>query len=283
MKTLLFYQALNLMSGLWSRRAAYTLARQASRWAYRHNHAVREATMANLRVVLKSRGSTWSESELEQIVRRSFENFGKYMVDFFQIGSLSDEALNEMITLERIDYLEQCRDMGRGIIGLTAHVGNWELGSNVLDRKRYRVNAVVLQQPSKRLNALFQSQRNRRGVHVLPLGNAAALVPACLRHNEVVVLLADQDFSGRAPHVPFFGQPARLPRGPAVLAARNQAPILPVFVLRQPDDTFLFRAYPPILPERGRSVEDIQHSICSVLETVIRDHPDQWFAFKPLW
>ena len=116
------------------------------------------------------------------------------------------------------------------------------------------------------------------------MDSAAVSVSACLKRNELVVLLADLDFSHQGGRrVPFFGKPARLPRGPAVLAKRSGAPILPAFVLRQTDDTFCFRAYPPILPDRSQSVDDIQARICAVLEAVIGDHPDQWFAFEPLW
>ena len=67
------------------------------------------------------------------------------------------------------------------------------------------------------------------------------------------------------------------------MAKRSGAPILPAFVLRQSDDTFRFRAYPPILPDCSQSVHDIQARIGAVLEAVIADHPDQWFAFEPLW
>lgn len=283
MNSLFVYQTVSLLARPLSRRAAYAIARQASGWAYRHNDAIRQAVAANLRVVLDHRGKAWSESELEQIVRRTFGNFGKHVVDFFQVGRLSPKALDKLIKVEHADYLKQCRGMRKGIIGLTAHVGNWELGAGVLEMNGCRVNAVVQQQPSEKLNALFQSRRTQRGVHVLPMRGAAISVSDCLKRNELVALLADLDFSERDHRVPFFGKPARLPRGPAVLAARSGAPILPAFVLRQPDDTFRFRMCPPILPDRSRSIEDIQKCICSVLEDVIGDHPDQWFAFKPLW
>jgi lauroyl/myristoyl acyltransferase len=67
------------------------------------------------------------------------------------------------------------------------------------------------------------------------------------------------------------------------MAARSGAPVLPGFVLREPGDTFRFRLYPPIIPDRSRSVDDLQSQICGVLEDAIGDHPDQWFAFQPLW
>lgn len=283
MNTFFFYQTVCLLATLLPRRAAYAIARQAAGWAYGHHDTIRQALSANLRVVLDRRDLPPSESELEQIVRRNFVNFAKYVVDFFQVGKLSAEAMDRLIVVEHIDYLKQCIDGEAGIIGLTAHVGNWELGPSVLQRNGCRVNAVVLQQTSKALDALFQSRRTRRGVHVLPMSGAALSVPACLKRNELVALLADLDYSGRDHRVPFFGKPARLPRGPAVLAARSEAPILPVFVLRQPDDTFLFRICPPIPTTRPRSVDDIQADICAVLEAVIGEHPDQWFAFKPLW
>lgn len=277
------YRTVSLLAPWIPRGMAYALARQASGWACRRNHAVRETLSANLRVVLDYRGTAWTEAGLEQIVRRNFVNFGKFIVDFFRVGKCSDKALNALIRQENPGYLEQCRGMHSGIIGLTAHIGNWELGSSVLAMGGQPVNAIVLQQSSAGLDALFQSRRIRRGLRILPMSGAAASVPACLKRNELIVLLADLDFTRSTHRVLFFGKPAPLPRGPAVLAVRYQVPILPGFVLRQADDTFRFRFYPPILPEDAGSVEAVQHRICTVLEEVIADHPDQWFAFKPLW
>jgi len=283
MSRLLFYRTLRLLAKLLSRRAAYAIAGQASGWAYRHNDAIRQALEANLRVVLEGRGVAVSEHDLEQVVRRNLHNFGKYVVDFFQVGKLSPEALDRLIRVEHIEYLRQCQRMKKGIIGVTAHVGNWEMGTSVLEANGCRLNAVVLPQSSKRLDALFQSRRTRRGIRVLPINSAATSVSACLKRNEFVALLADLDFSNGGRPVSFFGKPALLPWGGAVLSARNRVPVLPAFVLRQPDDTFLFRMYPPILPDPSRPIEEIQKCICSVLEDVIGEHPDQWFAFKPMW
>ncbi len=280
---LLFYRAISLLAPLCPRRTAYALAGHASRWAYRHNLGLRRTVEENLRVVLEHRGLPCSASDREPIVRRIFANFGKYMIDFFQMGRLSSRTLDHLVRIENAEFLEQCRGWPGGAIVLTAHLGNWELGANVLERFGCRVNAVVLSQESARLDALFQSRRIRRGVHVLPLAGAAISVPACLRRKEWVVLLADLDFSEQGRLVPFFGRPARLPAGPAVLAARCEAPILPVFVLRQEDGTFCFRVCPPLLPDRSRPVAETQRRICTLMETVIGEHPDQWFAFRPLW
>jgi hypothetical protein len=73
---LLLYGTVNLLSKPLPRRAGYAIARRASGWAYRHNHAIRNAVAANLRVVLDARGTAWSEFDLERMVRRNFDNFG---------------------------------------------------------------------------------------------------------------------------------------------------------------------------------------------------------------
>ncbi len=283
MNDLFFYRTVSLLAAILPRRATYAAAKGASAWAYRNRRAVRRVLEANLRIVLEARGTTVPECGLERMVRRNFDNFGKYVVDFFQIGRLSPEVLDRMVKVEHIEYLEQCRRMEKGIIGLGAHLGNWELGANVLERHGCRVAAVVRSQPNARLDALFQSRRAGRGIHVLPMGGGASPVPAMLKRGEFVALLGDLDFSAKQRRTPFFGKPARLPRGPAVLAARTGAPILPVFVLRGADETFRFCLYPPIFPDQFQSIDAIQERICSVLEEVIGNHPDQWFAFDPLW
>ncbi len=278
-----FYQTVCLMTRVLPRRVCYAITRPAAGWAYRRNLATRAVLAANLRVVLNARGQTVSAHDLDRLVRRNFAGFGKYVVDFFKLGHLSSESQQALIRVEHIDYLQQCVDLDKGVIAVTAHLGNWELGTGVGRQYGCRVNAVVREQPTPRLEALFHAQRVKRGVHALPMHGAASSVPACLKRNEMVVLLADMNYSGGGRSVPFFGQPACLPLGPAVLAKRSGAPILPAFVLRQADDTFCFRAYPPILSDRSRSVRDIQDTICAVLESVIGEHPDQWFAYQPVW
>lgn len=283
MNTLRFYQTVRLMTRLLPRSTCYTIARFGAMFAYQYNTATREVLTENLRVVMSFKGRPPTERELEQTVRRNFTGFAKYVVDFFKIGTLSTAAQQALIRVEHIDYLQQCMEMHKGVIAITAHLGNWELGTGIAQQCGCRVNAVVREQPTPRLEALFQAQRLRRGVHALTMSGASSSVPACLKRNEVVVLLADMDYTGGGRSVPFFGQPAHLPFGAAVLAKRSGAPILPVFVYRQPDDRFCFRAYPPILPDRSRSIHNIQNTICAVMESVISEHPDQWFAYHRVW
>ena len=88
-----------------------------------------------------------------------------------------------------------------------------------------------------------------------------------------------------AHHFPilFFGKPAHLSSGPARIAVKTQAPLVPTFLLRQPDDTFLLRLYPPIVPEPWTTVAELQERIRDVLEQEIGRNPLQWFMFNDFW
>lgn len=280
---MLLYGPVSLVAGWLPRRMGYALVKPLCTLAFRHRHKTRRILAENLRIALAAQGNPPSESVLNQILQRNFMNFGKFVVDFFRLGRLSPDSLERIVTLENGEYLRQCIDMGAGIVGVTAHLGNWELGANVLRAQGCSVTAIVRTQPSPRLDALFQGRRIRRGTSVLPMAGAASAGLAGLRRRDCVILLADLDYSQRAPRALLFGKPARLPRGPAILAARGKAPVLPGFVIRQPDDTFQCRLYPPILPRPALSADDIQSQISAILEEVITQYPDQWFAYEPMW
>ena len=104
-----------------------------------------------------------------------------------------------------------------------------------------------------------------------------------VKKGEVVGLLGDRDFTAQKDRIDFFGKPARLPRGPAWLSIKTGAPILVGFVLRQVDDSFVVRMYPPILPEKEGSEDAIRIKIRDLLETCVGEYPYQWFIFDDFW
>jgi KDO2-lipid IV(A) lauroyltransferase len=118
---------------------------------------------------------------------------------------------------------------------------------------------------------------------VIPHGHAVRGVIEALKRNETVALLADREFSTRNDYVDFFAKPARLPRGPAWLAARTGAPIVHFFMLREPDDTFLMRFYPPIVAAQREGMEKVRLQIRDILEAEIGNHPEQWYIFDSFW
>ncbi|MBN1269495.1 MAG: lysophospholipid acyltransferase family protein [Kiritimatiellae bacterium] len=250
---------------------------------YAHKEHDRRAVMSNLRQIFSARGMTPTDEHLQSVARKTFQYFGKYLVDFFRYARLTRREVDRLVSVEHPEYIEQARARGKGVICLSAHIGNWELAAAVMGALGYEPNAVVLPERLDKLDKLFQHQRRKRGMKLIPLGHAAMGLVRCLRRGEFVALVADRDFSTRDDRTVFFGKPARLPHGPARLSIMTGAPILPTFLLREVDDTFLLRMYPPIFPEELGSEEAIRRRIVEILEDVIGEFPYQWFIFDDFW
>lgn len=265
------------------RRFAYWLALRIADLYFFLDRRGRRAVMANLRQVFAFRGEQPGRRQLRLAARRTFQNFAKYLVDFFRFSRLTETEIRELLEIEHGENLEQAKADGKGVILITGHLGNWELGGAVLASMGHRINAVALRHPSAKVNDFFQRHRRQRGVKIVPLGHAVSELINALRRQECVGLLADRDYSRHNDFVPLCGVPACLPRGPAWLAEQTGAPIVPVFVLRQDDDTFLLRVGEPLRANVGGSRKDLQRRICGVLETAIGGNPSQWFMFERVW
>jgi KDO2-lipid IV(A) lauroyltransferase len=278
-----FYRTVAFMSRLLPQRLAYWVGLRISDQFYRHNHAGRAAVISNLRRVYAARGIVPAEDALQGLARKMFQYFGKYLVDFFRFARLSPEDVRKRVSLEHWEYLEQALQRGRGALIVTAHIGNWEMGGAVLIALGHRMNALVLPQRLEKLSRMFQRQRELRGIRIIPVGQSGFSIIRCLRRGEIVAVLGDRDFTAKDDRVMFFGQPARIPRGPAWLAVRTGTPVVPAFLLRQVDDTFLLRVYPPIYPEEAGSEEALRDRVCRILEKEIGEQPFQWFIFDDFW
>lgn len=277
------YRLAQIISRTLPRRFAYWLGLRIADHFYASDHAGRRAVMSNFRQILTMQGVAASDETLAQMARKNFQYFGKYLVDFFKFSRFTPAEIQRLVSMEHIEYLEQAEALGRGVIFITAHLGNWELGGAILASPGRRIHAVYLPQRANKVNELFQKHRSQRGLQGIPLGHAARGVMEALKHNECVAMLADRDFTAHHFPILFFGKPAHLSSGPARIAVKTQAPLLPTFILRQPDDTFLLRLYPPIVPTPQTTVAELQERIRDVLEQEIGRNPLQWFMFDDFW
>jgi len=239
--------------------------------------------MTNLATILRARNVNASEETLAQMARKTFQLFGKYLVDFFKFSRMTAAEVKKLVSIEHLDYLEQGRALGKGVLLITAHIGNWELGGAILAALGYRVNVVFLPQRLEKINKLFEKQRKQRGMQLIPIGQAARGVLQAFQRKECVGMLADRDFTAHRNPIAFFGKPALLSSGPPRMALHTKAPIVPLFVLRQNDDTFLLRFYPPILVSDRSTLSDIETQISAIMEKEIAQNPTQWFIFENFW
>ena len=274
-----------LLSRLLPRRMSYGLARRIGDLYLLFDRRGRESVISNLKQIQASSGVALSPRALHSLARENFLNFAKYLVDFFRFLRLDRRDIDRYVHFGNVPtVLDDLLRHGKGIIFVSAHLGNWELGAAALAALEYKFNAVALWVPDKKLNDLYQHYRSSRGISPIPFGRAARECLAALRRNEIVGLVGDRDFTRSVHTVEFFGRPARLPDGPAKLALATGAPLLPIFMIRLPDDTFAYIVDEPIWADRNRQrVEDVIRLVALALERVIRQHSEQWFLFHNLW
>ncbi len=279
----LIYRLIRFVSCWLPLRVAYWLGERIADVRYLFCGRSRRTIEDNLKQVLGKE----MEREIKRKTRKVFQNFAKYVVDFSRFRRINRNNLENFITIEGMENLQRSFVAKKGVIALTAHLGNWELGGVTLAILGYPVNAVALSHEEVPVNRLFVQQRTSKGVKVIPFGMAAKRCYQALRRNEMVALLGDWDIKSQGVKVPFFGKMTTLPRGPAILSLKTGAAILPGFTIRQKDNCFKLFLEKPIFPEstghKEEDVERLSNQVNKILESYIRRYPEQWFLFHKVW
>ncbi len=243
----------------------------------------------------KDRADTWQnfktifpdrpEKELKKLRLAMFRNFAKYLVDFFRFPYINKEYIQRNVKFENIEYVQEALAKKKGVIMLTAHIGNWELGGVALAQSGYQpLWAVALPHKTEEVNNFFNSRRESKGIRVIPFGKAARQCFEVLRRGELLALVGDRDFSHDAgAEIDFFGKKTYFPKGPAAFALKTGAMIVPGFATRNPDNSFTLRFEKPREYAKTMSVEDVINDYKKLIEEYIRAYPDQWFMFKKFW
>jgi KDO2-lipid IV(A) lauroyltransferase len=264
-------------------KSAYALATFLSYIYYIFAFRDRRQVTDNLKVIFPEK----SKKDIAFIRFQVFRNFAKYLVDFLRFKKLDANYVKDNVRLINIDNIKEGLNRGKGVILLTAHLGNWELGGMVLSLSGYPFLTVVLPHKSKEVTKFFNEKRESKGLEVLSLGKAAKGCLRALRHNQVIALLGDRDFTEKGRVMDFFGKPALLPFGAAVLSWQTQAAVIPGFMLRNSDDTFSLVIEKPLefllSGEREKDLEIIMSQCKAVFEKYIRSYPDQWYMFRRFW
>lgn len=243
----------------------------------------RRAVINNLREVTEEK----NEAILKKYAYEVHRNFAKYLVDFFRFSKVDDHYIKQYVKIENLSYIDNILKQGKGIIVLSAHLGNWELGGIVLAKLGYPLNAIVLNHREKMVNSFFVQQRSLSGVKMIPLGASIRRTFACLLNNEILAILADRDFLRNGLKINFFNKPTIIPKGVALLSLKLSSPIIPGFMIRQAGDTFRFVFEEPIhFTPTGNMDSDLlslTQTCAKILEKYIRRYPAQWFMFRKFW
>jgi Kdo2-lipid IVA lauroyltransferase/acyltransferase len=263
-------------------RSALQLGGLVGLLVFRSVRRYREVALRNLQLSFG-----WEPARTEAVARETFRNLGKTLVEFLRLPGRSPADIRRSCRLEGMEHVREALAAGRGLIIISAHYGNWELFAARVVADGIPLSVVVREADDAGTNALVNGIRESCGYRVIPRQSAPRGVLEALRRNQVVALMMDQNTIAGGEFVPFFDRLAATVTGPAVFALRTGAALIPVFAVRQPDDTHIGQIGPPVaLPRTGDRAEDVRAltaQLTALIEAQVRADPTQWFWIHDRW
>jgi lauroyl/myristoyl acyltransferase len=234
-------------------------------------------------------GEDFSGAALDRAIRTTFGSYGRYWVDSFRLPKLSGAEIDFEFSYEGIGHVAAALARGKGTIVVLPHLGGWEWAAFWLTRiMNWQITVVVEPVDPPELMEFFTEFRRSLGMHVVPLGpGAGQAVLRAINEGHIVALLCDRDIDGTGVEVEFFGERTTLPAGPATLALRTGAPVLPSAIYFR-DRGHYAVVKPALAVERTSArfrddVHRVTQQIARALEELIAAAPDQWHLQQPNW
>ncbi|MHB8587873.1 MAG: lysophospholipid acyltransferase family protein [Candidatus Dormibacteraceae bacterium] len=239
----------------------------------------RRAALENYAAAL---GRDGSDPEVARVARRAFQNYGRMLTDFLLVGSLSREELLKRVTIDGLDHVDAALARGRGAIMAVPHMGSWDMAGAYAGALGYPVSAVTERFPGS-LNDAVVRTRQRFGLDVITVGRSAvrAIIRA-LEANAIVALLCDLE-QGPGVSVRFFGRHAVVPGGPAAIALKMGIPLMPACQYVTSPGHHHVHLDPPLMLAAGETKEGLMQRVVGRFEEFIKERPDQWYAFRPMF
>ncbi|PIE35492.1 lipid A biosynthesis acyltransferase [candidate division KSB3 bacterium] len=233
-------------------------------------------------------GETLSDREKDRILRTNFRNLGKSLAELLQFPRMSVDYLREKVTIVGQENFLNAKQKGRGVIYLTAHVGNWEMSSHAQSSLGNPLSIVVRPLNNPYLDNVLTRLRTMHGNKLLARNKSMRQIITSLKNKEAVGILMDQNaLRSRGIFVDFFGKPACTVPVIAILALRYHVPVIPGFIVRTGFDTHTLHLGPEIEIQRtGNTQQDIAANtehFNSIIADFIRQHPEQWFWIHNRW
>ncbi|MDD3297181.1 MAG: lysophospholipid acyltransferase family protein [Candidatus Omnitrophica bacterium] len=268
----------NIVTAILGRRLSYFIARQLAFLQYYFSHKDRRVVIYNLAPIVKDK------SKIKKYAKEVFVNFSYYLVDFFRYSKIDKEFIDKYVRIKGIENVNRAAEAGKGIIALTAHLGNYELAGAVTSLLGYKLSAVALPHKDRRVNEFFDSRREMVGINVIPTGTSIRGCFSVLKNKGMLALLGDKDFSGHGIQLELFSRQALIPRGAAFFALRTGAEIIPSFFIRR-QEKFYDLIFEEPIKVRGNNLneEEITKSYARVLERYLKEYPGQWYMFSKYW
>lgn len=227
---------------------------------------------------------------LAELSRAGMRSYLRYWMESFRLPAWSAERIRTGFDPKDVHHLTEGLDAGKGVILALPHLANWDLaGAWVTTALRTPFTTVAERLKPETLYDRFVAYREGLGMEVLPHSGGAAFgtLARRLRDGGLVCLVADRDLSASGVEVDFFGEQARMPAGPALLAQHTGALLLPVTLWYDDSPVMHGRVHPAIeVPESGTRAEKtsvMTQALADAFATGIAEHPEDWHMLQRLW
>jgi len=222
------------------------------------------------------------------LCRANFAHYGVVLAEFLRLPRLSDHELLDRFTVAGLDHVREVRARGRGLIVLTAHVGNWEYLAAAQAAWGLDIAVLTRHAHHRGVDRFWQGIRRERGVRFLHAWRSLGGIVRHLRAGGAVGMSIDQNEGGTSgARVPFFGREAGTVKAPALLAARLGCPVVLALSWRDPAGRHhaTFSEVLPLAPgpDPAAVVDRTTRLYNARLEAFIREHPEQWTWVHRRW
>lgn len=265
-------------------RMAQWLARGAGRIAWVAIPSRRRVTLRNLSRAFPAE----TAAHRAAIGRATYATLAVMFTELLRLFQGRRAWITTEVRTEGMEHLAAARAAGRGVILVSGHYGAFPLLAAALPAQGVKLHLLYRKPKSPRTRKLFDDWLALAGCEVIedaPRHLAGIRCLKALAEGGCVCILMDQHFSSGVA-VPFFGAPAKTGVGAALLAARSGAPLVPGFIRKEPDGTYLLRIEPALPPPVDRSREELTRVVAGAtarIEAWIREAPAQWFWVHRRW
>jgi KDO2-lipid IV(A) lauroyltransferase len=210
-----------------------------------------------------------------------FDSIARMLATFARFPSINRDNVSDWLRIEGLEHLDVALKRGHGVLFATGHLGNWELSAFAFALLNRPISIVVRRLDNPRIDAFVEKTRGLSGNKSIGKRDYVRGILQALSKNEMVGVLVDQHDQDGVP-IDFFGRPAKTSTGIARFAAKTGAAVVPGFALwSREEQRFLLLFFPEVVIS-GSAEEDTQN-IHHQIETVIREHPDQWLWIHRRW
>lgn len=229
-----------------------------------------------------------TEPEARRLIRASFVNLARNVLEILYMPKLNEQNFHKYIEIDHLERMTDALAEGNGVVVLTGHIGTWEWLSAAFTMNGLPVTAIAKNQPNMQYTNALNDLRKTINVEIFSRGTSELLAAAkALKKGKILGFLADQDAGPKGAFLPFLGKMASTPMGPAVFACKFNAPVLPAFILRQPNGMHKVVIGEVMRYEdTGDTDKDLFNftaKMTAIMEKVIRENPTQWLWFQKRW